>query len=172
MGRSEPRQTGASNTHPEAGQPARLRRTADQRQEIARRSRVARTISILVLGALCLILLAALRRDSNSRQDAINSVQARIEQFIVDEEQARWPEGLVKVVATSALPQLPQDEPVVIAYSNEIVRLPLLPDGRAVVVQIGSAMRADWMTHKQLTARLQSQSKLLTEKSLTAPELD
>jgi len=178
MDQSETPQTGQSQSSPEAQRFAELRRAAMQRQaqrfaelrraamqrqQVVRRSRIGRSGVLLAIAALALILLVTWRRDSLDRQDAINSLQAYINQAVADGRQQLWPEGYVQVVSQTTADQPPGHQPLVLAYNSQKHNLILLPDGRSVVLLDDSHVKADWMTHKELTAHLKSQDKLLPE---------
>ena len=140
MDQSETPKTPHSQSGPDTQRFAELRRVAMQRQHVVRRSRIGRSGVLLVIAALALILLVTWRRDSLDRQDATNSLQAYINQAVTDGRHQ-----------------------LVLAYNSQEHNLILLSDGRSVVLLHGSHVKADWMTHKELTAQLSSQEKLLRQ---------
>lgn len=163
MDQSETPKTPHSQSGPDTQRFAELRRVAMQRQQVVRRSRIGRSGVLLVIAALALILLVIWRRDSLDRQDATNSLQAHINQAVTDRSQQLWPEGYVQVLSQTTPDQPPGHQPLVLAYNSQEHNLILLSDGRSVVLLDGSHVKADWMTHKELTAQLSSQEKLLRQ---------
>ena len=163
MDQSETPKTPQSQSGPDTQRFAELRRVAMQRQHVVRRSRIGRSGVLLVIAALALILLVTWRRDSLDRQDATNSLQAYINQAVTDGRQPLWPDGYVQGLSQTTADPPPGHQPLVLAYNSQEHNLILLSDGRSVVLLHGSHVKADWMTHKELTAQLSSQEKLLRQ---------